>query len=264
MGLAPTEPRGSRGKGSGNGAPTRGTPGTAPCPTVRKRQETGPSGGDRFPAPGLPQVPPRAGDGLPGSGDRGPEGGQTPPRPAPGRCPVPARPVGERRARGAGRRQNSWSRHAARRPPEVAASAQGESGGGCSPFPVRHEQPRRGGRQTRSCAAHALLPVGTWRQEWGGRAEPPRCGAVPGVPGMGGGARALAGSEAEPGPPGARGEEEAVPRARPVTHGVAVPREPDRIGQLRGRPRSLGPIFGNPDPAASATTGEFWGAAGQE
>lgn len=225
-------------------------------PSVRKRRETGPSGGDRFPAPGRPQVPPRAENVPPGFGDRGPGGGQTPPRPAPGRCPVPARPVGERRARGAGRRQNSWSRHAARRPPEMAASAQGESSGGCSPFPVRHEQPRRGGRHTRSFAAHALLPVGTWRREWagGGGAEPPRCGAVPGVPEMGGGARALAGSEAEPGPPGAGREEEEVPRARPVTHGVAVPGEPDRTGQLRDRPRSLGPILGNPGLTTSATT----------
>lgn len=88
----------------------------------------------------------------------------------------------------------------------------------------------------------------------GGGAEPPRCGAVPGVPEMGGGARALAGSEAEPGPPGAGREEEEVPRARPVTHGVAVPGEPDRTGQLRGRPRSLGPILGNLGLTTSATT----------
>lgn len=40
-GPAPTEPRGPRGKGSGSGAPTRGTPGTAPCPSgIRPRWES--------------------------------------------------------------------------------------------------------------------------------------------------------------------------------------------------------------------------------
>lgn len=63
--------------------------------------------------------------GRPGAGT-----GRTRSDPPRGRCPVPTRPVGERRARGAGRRQSCGTRHAARCPPPMAPPTQGETGGG--------------------------------------------------------------------------------------------------------------------------------------
>lgn len=190
---------------------------------------------------------------------------------------MPARPVGERRARGAGRRrQSSRSRHAARRPPEVAAPAQGESGGGGHRHPPRrgHRRPcrERGDRQPRrprSGDPRVLGPVGTGgcTGAGGGRTEPrrgERCrcyragngggpgaalrreGAAPGGTGAGqrdSGTRRDVGGCREPGgarPSRGRAEEGAVP-AGPAGES----RERDGTGQLRARP-------GTPSPAGPA------------
>lgn len=117
-----------------------GQPAGAPCPPhgepALARPATGNRSVERWSPPATRQrESPGSRRGLGGAG-AGPPGrpgagaGRTPLWSAPGRCPVPARPVGEQRARGAGRRQSCGARHAARRPPPLAAPAQGESRGG--------------------------------------------------------------------------------------------------------------------------------------